>query len=352
MGVPFTNSGIGSTSPTSGFNSVFPAGPPVQPQAYWHWDYSTTPATILGYSLLQYNQTGQDRLTKTGLGPSDLQNFIGIPLQLQGQTNPISDAALIQWIRYAEDEVETKCSCFLTPTWIASPAEIQPGAVQAAGLLTPDGRMLLGRDYDYSDAPYDFDIMRWKEEGWGIVSFRHRPLQDIAYTPNLVQGQMQGFSAVKNFVLFYPLLNQFYQIPATWFVEDPYAAILRIVPAVNITMLPIYAIYIGMMGFAQSLAGGLHFQYVAGFTDVDLSGRFSFIKQLVLAKAAIQAMRTIQPTINAGMIEATVNMGNWEQTLKYPAAPFSGFIDSWKDLEARLENRLINDLGPCLGTLG
>lgn len=345
-GVPYTNTGIG-------FNSVFPSGPPVQPQAYWHWDYTQIPNQgPLGFSLNQYDQTGVDRLTKTNLGPSDLANFVGVPLQFQGQTSPIPDATLIQWIRWAEDEIETRTSCFLTTTWVASPAERQPNAVRAAGLITPDDTMILGRDYDYADAPYDFDLLRFKEEGWGIINFRHRPLQDISYTQSIVPGQMGGFTATKNLVFFYPLLNQFYQIPTTWMVEDPYAATLRIVPAVDLMMLPIYAIQITMLGFAQSLPGGLHFQYVAGFTDADLNGRFSFIKQLVLVKAAIQALRSIQPTINAGMIEANVEMGNWAQTLKYQAAPFEGVISSWKDLELKLEKRLINELGPTFHTLG
>jgi len=351
-GVSINNAGLGSTSPTNGFNSVFPPGPPVTPQPYWHWDTSTQPATILGYSLLQYQQTGVDRLTKTGLGPSDLQQFVGIPLQFQGSNAPIADSTLIQWIRWAEDEVETRASCFLTTTWVASPPERQPYAVQAAGLSTPTGTMILGQDYDYGDAPYDFDMQRFIEDGWGVRNLRHRPIQDIFYTSSVTPGQMQGFTAIKNMVFFYPLLNQFYQIPAQWFVEDPYAAFVRIVPAVNIMMLPIYALQVSMLGFAQSLPGAIHLQYVSGFTDADLNGRFSFVKQLVLVKAAMQAFRSIQPTINAGMVESSVDMGTWSQDLKYLPAPFQNVIQSWKEKEKQLETMLKNELGPTFHTLG
>jgi hypothetical protein len=346
---------MGNFNPNNpGFNPIFPPSPPITPQALWHWDSSTTPYTFLGFSASQFAATGVDRITKTNLGPSDLQNFLNIPLQAQGlNTQPIPDDVLITWIRWAEDEIEQRTGVMLTSTWVASPQEVQAGAAQAANIKTPDGYMVLGRDFDYNDAPYTFDYSRYEDEGWGALSFRHKPLKDVTYTPNNVAGAGQGFTAVKSMVYIYPLLSQFYAIPLQWVIEDPLASYITLVPSTNVIMLPIYAMQLAMMGFSRTLPGAIHVQYICGFTDNDYATTFSFVKQLVLTKAAIQALRSLQTSISVGTSEQRTIINNWEQQVKYNPAPFRGPIEDFEKLEKKLMNRLVNELvGPFMNTLG
>lgn len=346
---------MGQTLPNNpGFNPIFPPSPPITPAAYWHWDTTTTPSTLLGFSLAQFNATGTDRLTKTNLGVADVQNFVNIPLQAQGlNTLPLPESTIIQWIRWAEDEVEQRTGAMLTTTWVSSPMEVQTGAANAANIKVPNGYMVLGRDCDYADTPYTFDYNRYKDEGWGALSLRHKPLKDITYTPNDVAGPGQGFTAIKSMVYIYPLLSQFYAIPLQWIVEDPLASYITLVPSTNVVMLPIYAMQLAMMGFAQSLPGAIHTQYVCGFTDSDYAGSFSFVKQLVLAKVAIQALRSLQTSISVGTTEQRITINNWEQSTKYNPAPFRGAIEDFEHLEKKLMNRMVNELiGPFVNTLG
>jgi len=305
----------------------------------WHWNTASGTPTILGFSLSQFESTGVDRLTKTGLVASDVQSFINIPLVANGLTpTPLTDVQLTQFIRYAEDDIEQYCGVLLCPTWIASPPEITSESCQAAGIAGTGQR--LGVDYDLVDSAYDFDYERFRDEGWGYLSLRYRPLRNLTVSET-------DYTAMKNMVYIYPLLSQFFAIPRSWFVEEQDFGLERIVPAENVQMLPLFAMQLALMGFAQSLAGAMHIQYTAGFTDNDYSGRFSFIKRLVLIKASIIALSSIQGTINLGALERSTTVDGLTQKITYKDAAFVGIIKELKAQEEKLTSNLINNVsGP------
>ena len=295
---------------------------------FWHWDTTTTPPTILGFSQSYFNKNGTDQLTKTGLLSADLQNFVGIELARQGLvTNPLSTQELTTYIRYAEDEVEQFTGLLLCPTWIASPAEVTSAAASASGLLAAGQR--LGVDYDLADAAYDFDLIRFKDEGWGFLNTRYRPLR--TFNPSET-----NYTAIQNVVYIYPLLNQYFAIPRTWFVEEQDFGLARFVPSQNVQMLPLFAMQLALMGFSQSLPGAMHLQYTAGLTDNDHTGRFSFIKRLVLTKAASLALSTIQGTFNLGAIERGTTVDGLSDKVQYKSAPFAAIIKQWDDQAKQL----------------
>src|SRR5271167_1360658 len=71
-------------------------------KALWTWDTSTTWPTVVSYA------NGQP--TKTGLLPSDVANFIGLPLVIYQPNGlppiTIPDSTILSWIRWAEDSIE------------------------------------------------------------------------------------------------------------------------------------------------------------------------------------------------------------------------------------------------------
>ena len=133
-------------------------------------------------------------------------------------------------------------------------------------------------------------------------TLRYRPVQSMGYSP-------ANPTAVKNIAFIYPLLNVFFRLPRAWIVEDRDYGLIRMVPATNTQMLPLWAMQLAFMGFAESLPNGLWFQYTAGLTPNDYNSRFSFMKELVLAEAALTALNSIQGTINLG--ELNPKLGRW-----------------------------------------
>lgn len=319
------------------------SAPLVPTSALWNWDL-TTPnyPTVATYPTA--NQP-----TKTGLMPADLQSFVGVPIQLYGNPpTPIPDATLINWIRWAEDWVEQETGLLLTQTWVASPPTRQVQATSATGLtVSPasSGVQMLGVDYDLEDAPYDFFFPRAQDEGWMVQSLRYRPVRSVNYTTG-------DFTPLKNLAYIYPLLNDFFRVPPTWFVMDSDFGIVRLVPAANVQMLPLFAMQLAFMGFAESIPGGLWLQYTAGLTSSDYNNRFSFVKQLVLAQAAIQAMSTIQGTINYGAKEYTMAVDGLQYSTKYSdKGPYAGLIDYWTKMRQELLQTAFNKVsGPNLIT--
>ena len=61
-------------------------------------------------------------------------------------------------------------------------------------------------------------------------------------------------------------------MPPTWFVEDEDFGLIRLVPAANVQMLPLFAMQLAFMGFAESIPGGLWFQYTAGLNNSEYNG--------------------------------------------------------------------------------
>lgn len=307
--------------------------PLVQGQALWDWDLSNPLSPVIsgwgGYP------------TKTGLMPADLQAFVGIPLQYYGNPpTPISPSTILSWLQWAEAWVEQETNLLLYPTWIASPPTLTPGSTQATGMLVSgsSGVQQLGLDYDLADAPYDFFFPRAQDEGWMIQQLRYKPLV-TAYGNADLNKMKQYTTGVQNVAYIYPLLSDFFRVPPTWFVEDRDFGLVRLVPAANVQMLPLFAMQLAFMGFAESIPGGMWFQYTAGLTSVDYMGRFAFIKQLVLAAAAVQALSSIQATVNYGAQSTQMSVDGMQYRVDYDkAGPFNGFIMRFEKMKADLLN--------------
>jgi len=285
-------------------------------EALWNWNTTTNPGqpTVVSYP--------NGAVTKTGLMPADLINHAGVPLEIGSPAVPVSDADLLRFIRWAEDYVETKTGILLCPSWVASPPETSVAMAGAAGLLNQGQQ--LGVDFDIRDAGYDFKFANFIEEGWGNLLLRYKPIRNL----NLVDD-----TAVKNYAFIYPLLSSFFRLPLSWMVEDDDYGLLRVVPAQNVQMLPLFAIQLAVMGFAQTLPQAIHIQYTAGLTPADYTGKYSFMTQLVLAQAVIIAMSVCQTTINKGAI-ALMSMqdGVREETRFSPQGAYAGSIDRFQKI--------------------
>ena len=312
------------------------SGYTVTPTAYWGWSQPTSGVAATTTPIVTSFINGN--VTKTGLMPQDVQNFIGIPLTYGGPNGtPIPVGTILQYIRCAEDLVETTTGILLCQSWVASPPEIsgaEANAAQLPGLGNTGQR--LGVTYDIADVGFDFFFQRFLSDGWGYMVTRFKPLR-------LIGPSDLDFTAIKNNAFIYPLLNQYFAMPPTWLVEDQDFGLVRIVPATNIQMLPLFAIQIAVMGFAQNLPGAIHLQYVAGLTQADYSGKWMFMQQLVLAQTAIQLLKTMQLSINYGATELRVDIDNLLQETKYNSnGAFAGNIAAFeamaKDLQARAQN--------------
>ena len=111
--------------------------PLVQTTALWTWNIPAS-GSLEGPTPIAYG--AQKTPTKTGLMPSDLLGFVGIPLSIYGNPpTPIPTSTIIQWIRYAEDWVEARTGILLCPTWIAAPPTRQSLTTRATGLITQNG---------------------------------------------------------------------------------------------------------------------------------------------------------------------------------------------------------------------
>ena len=330
---------------SNGYFSFRPPSPAnvVSGNALWDWDLTHPDPVVKAYR--------GGKPTKTGLMPIDLQQVVGVPIQYYtpatGTQSVVPTEQLVEWIRDAEDWVEQETGLLLTPTWVASPPEIQPFAALATG---NQGAISVGQvqgiDYDLADAPYDFIFDRAQDNGWVITPLRYRPIRDV--TPTALD-----FTAVKNMAGIYPLLSDFFRVPPAWYVEDQDFGILRLVPAENVQMLPLFAMQLAFMGFAESVPGAWHIQYTAGLTATDYSSRFRFIKRLVLVTAGIYALGSIQGTINMGLSRTSVLVDGMQTQLQYPEkGPFAALIENFtKERDALLATALTKVNGPVFLTM-
>ena len=320
----------GPTTIASGF------APPVPDEALWLWDTTQPVPVVTGYPVgVSAQYPSGFAPTKTGLTPIDLQQFVGVPLQYYG--NPptaVDPSVLIGWIRQAEDLIEQETSILLCQTWVASSPELTPQAATSAGLITVNGGgQVRGYDYDLADTAYDFQFPRAQDEGWMYQTLRYRPVQSVTYgvTGSGASAATQGFTAIKSVSYIYPLLNVFYQISPTWFVEDKDFGLVRFVPATNIQTLPLFSMQLAFLGFSENVPGGIHMQYTAGLTQFDYSSRFSFIKQLVLCEASLISLMAIQGSINLGAEQISMSSDGLQYTTKYPATgPFGPIMVSFQ----------------------
>lgn len=299
------------------------AVPFVESKAQWEWDTSGPVPFVTGYP------TGDGTTfapTKTGLLPADLRAFVAVPIQIYG-TPPISipDEQLMEWIRWAEDEVEQETSILLCQTWVASPPCTDQASVLACRLIVNNssGYQKQGFDYDLADAGYDFFFNRAQDSGWMEQTIRYRPVQNPVPTPDDPNG-------TKRVAYIYPLLSEFFILPPAWVVEDHDFGFIRQVPAANTQMLPLFAMQLSFMGFTENVPGTQYFQYTAGLTKFDYKNRWSFMLRLVLCKAAITALSTIQGTINLGANSYDMDVDGLKYGTKYSAAgPYSGLINNY-----------------------
>ncbi len=312
-------------------------------KALWSW---TVPAS--GSPTVNTYSSGKN--TKTGLQPADLASYVTVPLQDYSQQPPVPVASgtILQWIRWAEDWVESSTGLLLCQSWVASPPAVTPGETAALGIAptSSGGYQVYGIDYDIEDAAYDFFYPRARDEGWMIYNLRYKPVKSINYSPDYP-------NAVKQISYIYPLLNEFFRVPPQWQVEDHDFGMIRLVPSANVQMLPLFAMQLAFMGFAESVPGGIWMQYTAGLTQADYNSKWSFILQLVLAQAAITALQSIQGTINLGASELKMSVDGLEYASKYYASgPFGFLIDQFtKNRDTLLATALSKVAGPVMSVL-
>lgn len=305
--------------------------PPIQAQSLWTWEVPVSGGIP---SVLGFPPGGANQPTKTGLLPGDLQNFVGVPLSFYGNpSQAVPTPVMLNWIRWSEDWVEKETSLLLCQSWVAAPPAVVPGSpasisVQVCG--SGGQQQQIGLDYDVYDAAYDFLFPRAQDEGWMNYSLRYRPVRSINYS-------LTDYNAVKRLTYIYPLLNEFFQVPPNWIITDEDKGMIRLVPATNVQMLPLFALQLSFMGFADSVPGGLWFQYTAGLTPMDLQSRYSHVMQLVLAHTAVMALNAVQATINLGAVGTKVGVDGLEYETRYPeAGPYAGLINMFKKMEKDL----------------
>ena len=323
----------------------------VPTQAIWQWNTapiaSGAPPIVTGY-----NKAGSP--TKTGLLPGDLQAFIGVPIQVYATPPiPILPATQIQWIRWAEDEVEKETSIRLCQTWVAAQPTWTPPQTTAVNLAVANNSYeQLGVDYDLAENPYDFLFNRAQDEGWMFLKLRWRPVK-LAMPGGFNTAALSGNTGVRNYAYIYPLLNEYFRVPSSWLVEDQNYGSIRLVPSTNVQMLPLFAMQLAFMGFANSVPGGIWLQYICGLTANDYNSEFSFIQRLVLSVAACQALATIQGTVNYGAIEQSTVVDGLAYKTRYPeAGAFSGLIGTFqKQAQSLMKTAKSKVQGPVFGVM-
>ena len=308
----------------------------VQTKALWTWStpVSGKPQTVISYP------TVPGALTKSGLGRSDLERYIGMPIQGFGSSPAVfSDQDVISWIRWAEDDIESETNVRLCQTWVAAPPAKSQTETQLLNLGVKYSYQQLGIDYDLAEPAYDFFFERARDEGWLYQRLRWRPVKavEIADPSGITSSNYRG---IQNLAFIYPLLNEFFRMPQSWMVEDQNRGLVRMVPATSVQMLPLFAMQLAFMGFAQSVPGGLWFQYTAGLTSADYQSEWSFMLQLVLARAAMRAYTAMMTGVNLGMIEQQVNVDGLMRKVRYSEkGPFVAQITRGQEEVDRLTKR-------------
>jgi hypothetical protein len=312
-------------------------------KALWSWSVPVTGSPTVNAFSSSLN-------TKTGLQPIDLYNYVTVPLQDYSQEPPVPvpPETVLKWIRWAEDWVESSTGLLLCQSYVASPPAVTQQETAALGILptSSGGYQVYGIDYDIEDAAYDFFYPRARDEGWMIYSLRYKPVKSINYNPDYP-------NAIKQISYIYPLLNEFFRVPPSWQIEDHDFGLLRLVPSTNVQMLPLFAMQLAFMGFAESVPGGIWMQYTSGLTKADYNSRWSFILQLVLAQAAIIALQSVQGTISMGAAEYKMTVDGLQYATRYAAnGPFGYLIDQFtKNRDALLATALSKVSGPVFATL-
>jgi hypothetical protein len=311
-------------------------GQPVVTQALWTW---SQPGAGIAPVVIGYPTTGGP--TKSGVTPDDVRAFIQLPIQqFTNPPTPVPDSVIIQWIRWAEDAIEVQTGVRLCQTWIAAPAAKSMTESRLLNFTTTNNYQQLGLDYDYAEPAYDFFFERAQDNGWLYQRMRWRPVKSVDLADPTGIFNASNFNGIKNIAFIYPLLNEFFRMPQTWIVEDQNRGLARMVPATNVQMLPLFAMQLAFMGFAQSVPGGLWFQYTAGLTANDYNSEWSFMKQLVLAQAGIITLGAIQTSVNLGVLETQTQADGLAYKAKFSEkGAFSGAISALQTTANTLTKR-------------
>ena len=305
---------------------------PVPTKALWKWNVQNAgqPPTI--------NTFSSGAKTKTGLQPNDLRKYALVPLQQYGNPPvPINDDDLFDYIRYAEDEIEQNTNIRLCQTWIAAPPAKTQQETQLLGLVTQYNYQQLGVDFDYQEAAYDFFFDRARDEGWLYQRLRWRPVKGVdAVDPTGIINATNA-NGTKNVAFIYPLLNEFFRMPQSWIVEDQNRGLVRFVPATAVQMLPLFAMQLAFMGFAENVPGGMWFQYTAGLTAADYQAEWKFMRQLTLAKATATVLGIMQLSVNYGALETAIQADGLMRRMRFdPKGAFAGAIAQHEAVASRL----------------
>lgn len=319
-------------------------------RALWGW------TTGVGQQSVASTFPTTNGPTKTGLLPQDVKDYAQVPIQRYGNPPvPISDTLILQWIRWAEDDFEQGTNIRLCQTWIAAPPVKNSAAMSQLGLTAPSGDSYqqLGVDYDLYEPGYDFFFRRAQDEGWLYNRMRWRPVQSIELFEPASSFDASNSVAIKNVAFIYPLLNQYFRMPSTWVVEDQRRGLIRFVPATNVQMLPLFAMQLAFMGFAESVPGAMWFQYTAGLTANDYNSEWSFVKQAVLAKATAIALGRAQLSVNLGALETQTQVDGLSLRMKYSEkGPFSGQITQLEtEAKALTRQAKTKCAGPMMGSI-
>lgn len=328
--------------------------PPVVTKALWDWTTAQgTQPVVQGYPTVASGSPGH--ATKSGMTPTDLRNYMVVPVQNYGlpSPTPLPDTTLLQWIRWAEDEIEQETNIRLCQTWIAAPPAKTHAETVQLNFVTSGLYQNMGVDYDLYEPPYDFFFPRVQDEGWFYLKTRWRPVQSVEITDFTGAIDAANLTGIKNWANVYPLLNEYFQAPLSWFVEDQRRGYIRLVPATNVAMLPLFALQLALMGFAESVPGGIWIQYTAGLTANDYNSEFSFIRQLVLAKAAIIGFGLIGVSLNFGATETQMSVdGLSYKTVWSKDGPFAGQIKTQQMMADKLTKQAKSKVaGATIGML-
>lgn len=304
----------------------------VTTSSLWKWDISNPSMPfVTGY----WNNSP----TKTGLLPQAVREFSGVPLVKYGKPPvPMSDSEIFELLRVSEDSIEQESGILLTPTMIASPPTRSALQSAAAGITGRgvNGGQQIGLDFDLGDSPYDFRFDRAQEDGWLEQGMRYKPLR-------ILDGSI---TAIKLLAYFYPLLQNYYAIPTNWIQEDLDFGFIRIVPSVNVTMLPLFALQLAIQGFSSSVPGGMWYYYSAGLTPTDYSSRFRFMKQLALCETVITALSICQGTVNQGLEQSEVLADGVSTKFRYRSGGV--YSDLIKTFQARRDDLMAKAV-MCVG---
>lgn len=145
---------MSGSSPLAASEGSSPESPVFVPtQALWTWSNPVSGQQ----QIVQSYPTVNGAPTKSGVLRADLEAYIQMTIQQYSVPQvPISDNTVTQWIRWAEDDIESETNVRLCQTWLAAPPAKTNTEVQLLDLGVKYNYQQLGIDYDVAEPAYDF----------------------------------------------------------------------------------------------------------------------------------------------------------------------------------------------------